>query len=118
MFSGLSGFTKLTIPNNIDFITSSSFTYTEIETLLINKSERIEAGVFNKSLIKEVLLSPNIEIIEYAAFSGSSIESINLDNIWLINSSAFAGCSHLKGKLTLNKIQRIGFRAFEGCNYL
>lgn len=64
--------------------------------------------------LKKISIPVSVEIIGFAAFSGSGIESIHLPaNLKTISTAAFSGCTNLKSVEFPEALTKIESRAFE-----
>lgn len=72
----------------------------------------IGKSAFSERSVKEITLSPNVSVIESAAFLGcSDLKKINLDNVKEIGQGAFYSCISLEGvSLTCGYVPELAFR--------
>lgn len=73
---------------------------------------------YNCTSLKKVVLPKTIKFIrEYAFCKDEKLEEINIENAYVIGTSAFNGCESLK-EIDLSKVYAIGTNAFENCTSL
>lgn len=98
---------------------------TKLNVLSLFKSKTIGKNAFSgcESFSKFVLDDQHISDVSEigeGAFSGSKIESINLNNdkVTAIRASAFQNCTELQSTILSNKVESIGDNAYDGCTGL
>lgn len=95
------------------------FLYERLGTKLFSYANTIPNQMFFKSPIKEVTIPGNIERIEAAAFSGSSVTKVVIeDGVLNIDPLAFENCAGLSQIDIGNSVRDIGDEAFAGCSRL
>lgn len=113
--------TKLTIPSNITLIAKNAFnglSVEELDTNVFDESMEYYAsdGMIQKTLTK-VTLGKDITYLQENAFKDCyNLNTINLDNITVIDNYALSNTSI--EKLDLTKVTTIGYNAFENCKKL
>lgn len=121
-FSGCNELKEVTIPTFIDWGNysddSSIFYNSGLEKIIIEDGRgRIAYGLVDGcTTLKEVVLPSSVTSI--GGFSGcSSLQTINMENVKDIESSAFTNCVGLQ-MLKLDSVKSIGSSTFIGCSNL
>jgi len=100
------------IYNQTDLIGSYG-AYSEIN--VINGVTKINERAFeNNKVVKSIILPPSVTTIEKLAFTGSAIESINLEYVETVGVSAFANCNSLRS-VNLSNLTNIDYTVFGNC---
>ena len=99
-FSGCSGITSVTIPNNVTSIGTMAF--------------------YECSGLTNVTIPNSVKSIGIGAFYGcSSLTSVTIPNsVTSIGNGAFYGCSGLKSITIPNSVKSISYKTFSGCSSL
>lgn len=83
----------------------------DLESCILSIGRYAFSGCKN---LKKISIPVSVEIIGFAAFSGSGIESIHLPaNLKTISTAAFSGCTNLKSVEFPEALTKIESRAFE-----
>ena len=107
---------SFSIPRGITKINSDAFEYTGLESITIPSSVgEIGSGAFYKcENLKTVKLSTGVEL-HRGAFSSSGLESIELKDVKLQDSSIFYNCKQLKSVVIKGDTPVIPAQTFENC---
>ncbi len=90
------------------------------EVHLDNVTKINSSAFMNCTGLKELALSPELEIIDHYAFSNCiSLEKVEMPaNLTSIKSEVFAGCRKLREIYLNENLKNIGSNAFKGCHAL
>ena len=123
-FLGDDTITKVIIPEGVKKIGAYAFAnLTKLEEVVLPSTlEAIEYGAFyNCTSLKKISFSSvnNLKIINQSAFEGCNLQdTIDLSAVCIISDYAFAGNMELKGVTTSENLLSIGKYAFAGCKKL
>ena len=113
---------KITIPGTVDYVSSSAFWCSGIETVIIEDGvTSIDPLAFDECrLLKKVSIPDSVKFIGRSAFSFCvGLTSITIpDDLIMINSGAFTGCKNLKTITIPKNIKSVDKGAFNYCDNL
>lgn len=77
-----------------------------------------KAAFQDNSYIKSIYVPENIEVIESSAFSGcTNLENVYVENVKSIGDSAFGNCESLKS-VNIGNVEKMGYGVFSDCTSL
>lgn len=120
-FKGLTGLSKIIIPNTITYIESYAFknsSVTEIE-ILGNVSELYHEVFCDCKNLEKIILPNSLRRI-HTAFAGcTALKSIEIpNNVYYLSSRSFKDCVSLESVKLPDALKELGNSTFEGCTSL
>ena len=110
---------KINIPNNVKEIGSYAFSSSGIENVILpDFIEKVEAGTFRYSSLKNITFSNRLKTIEMYAFTGcENLEEVKFPlTLNEINNNAFQNCINLRKLSFPDNVEFIGDSSFENCS--
>lgn len=122
IFTGCSALKEIKLPNSLEKMGSSVFSYSGLESITFPDSLTIipQGAFFRCERLKTINFSPYIKEISSTGFSSCySLQQVVIpDNVEYIGSNAFEFCWNLKNVILSNSIQIISKSTFNSCNNL
>ncbi len=117
-FYGCKSLKQCNIPSSVKNIEEAAFELSGIEYVTLNDNIDIGKRAFANSTLASIFPGIYIKNIDEAAFLGTKLLSISLDNVEAIENQALAGCTLLKDVTIGPSLKKFGSEVFLACNSL
>ncbi len=109
---------KVILPESLKEIDTSAFEYSDLEEIVLPEGLiKIGIGAFLGTKIKTIEIPASVSSIEDTAFATcKNLTSVKV-KCKVIGEKMFANCENLKKVTLSSKVEEIGIRAFERCNF-